>query len=87
METVTLNELMTRLHEPGLIILDVRPALEYTQGYIAGARSIPICDFRFRMSTFSQTFSLRSTVDRAAHHERTVFTTRSYIPCNIHFVD
>lgn len=32
MEPVTLNELMTRLHEPGLIILDVRPALEYTQG-------------------------------------------------------
>lgn len=49
MEPVTLNELMTRLHEPGLIILDVRPALEYTQGHIAGARSIPIDELESRL--------------------------------------
>jgi DNA-binding transcriptional ArsR family regulator len=42
MEPVTLNELLTRLHEPGLVVLDVRPTLEYTQGHIVGARSIPI---------------------------------------------
>lgn len=49
MEPVTLNELMTRLREPGLIILDVRPALEYTQGHIAGARSIPIDELQQRL--------------------------------------
>jgi rhodanese-related sulfurtransferase/DNA-binding transcriptional ArsR family regulator len=49
LEPVTLNELMTRLHEPGLIILDVRPALEYTQGHIAGARSIPIDELESRL--------------------------------------
>ena len=49
MDAVTLNELMTRLHEPGLVILDVRPALEYTQGHIAGARSIPIDELQHRL--------------------------------------
>lgn len=49
MEPVTLNELMTRLREPGLTILDVRPGLEYTQGHIAGARSIPIDELESRL--------------------------------------
>jgi DNA-binding transcriptional ArsR family regulator/rhodanese-related sulfurtransferase len=49
LEPVTLNELMSRLHEPGLIVLDVRPVLEYTQGHIAGARSIPIDEIQQRL--------------------------------------
>ena len=49
LEPVTTNELMTRLREPGLVILDVRPALEYTQGHIAGARSIPIGELESRL--------------------------------------
>lgn len=49
MEPVTLNELLSRLHEPGLVILDVRPALEYAQGHIAGARSIPIDELEERL--------------------------------------
>ena len=49
LEPVTLNELMSRLREPGLIVLDVRPALEYTQGHIAGARSIPIDEIQQRL--------------------------------------
>ncbi|MDX2139386.1 MAG: metalloregulator ArsR/SmtB family transcription factor [Chloroflexota bacterium] len=49
LEPVTLNELMSRLREPGLIVLDVRPALEYTQGHIAGARSIPIDELQQRL--------------------------------------
>lgn len=48
-EPVTLNELMSRLHEPGLVILDVRPTLEYAQGHIAGARSIPIDELENRL--------------------------------------
>jgi rhodanese-related sulfurtransferase/DNA-binding transcriptional ArsR family regulator len=50
MEPVTLNELMTRLREPGLVILDVRPTLEYAQGHIAGARSIPIDELESRLN-------------------------------------
>jgi rhodanese-related sulfurtransferase len=50
MEPVTLNELMARLREPGLVVLDVRPALEYAQGHIAGARSIPIDELESRLN-------------------------------------
>lgn len=54
MEPVTLNELLTRLHEPGLVILDVRPPLEYKQGHIAGARSIPIDELESRLNELPQ---------------------------------
>lgn len=54
MEPVTLNELMTRLREPGLVILDVRPTLEYAQGHIAGARSIPIDELQQRLHELPQ---------------------------------
>lgn len=50
MEPVTLNELLSRLHEPGLVILDVRPTLEYAQGHITGARSIPIDELESRLN-------------------------------------
>jgi len=49
MEPVTVNELLSRLHEPGLVVLDVRPALEYVQGHISGARSIPIDELEHRL--------------------------------------
>jgi len=49
-EPVTLNELLARMHEPGLIILDVRPTLEYEQGHIAGARSIPMDELKSRLN-------------------------------------
>jgi rhodanese-related sulfurtransferase/DNA-binding transcriptional ArsR family regulator len=49
MEPVTVNELVTRLSDPGLVILDVRPTLEYAQGHIAGARSIPIDELQQRL--------------------------------------
>jgi rhodanese-related sulfurtransferase/DNA-binding transcriptional ArsR family regulator len=50
MEPVTLNELLVRLREPGLVILDVRPTVEYTQGHIAGARSIPVNELESRLN-------------------------------------
>lgn len=49
MESMTLDDLRARLREPGLIILDVRPALEYEQGHIAGARSIPLDELESRL--------------------------------------
>jgi rhodanese-related sulfurtransferase len=50
LEPLTLNELATRLDDPELIILDVRPQVEYAQGHIAGARSIPIDELESRLS-------------------------------------
>lgn len=50
LEPLTLNELFTRLHDPELVILDVRPQLEYKQGHIPGARSIPIEELENRLS-------------------------------------
>jgi DNA-binding transcriptional ArsR family regulator/rhodanese-related sulfurtransferase len=55
LEPLTLNELHARLHEPELVILDVRPALEYAQGHIQGARSIPLDELNARMSELSPT--------------------------------
>jgi rhodanese-related sulfurtransferase len=43
------------LHEPELVILDVRPALEYAQGHIPGARSMPVDELKARLSELSPT--------------------------------
>ncbi len=50
LEPLTVNELFARLQEPGLVVLDVRPALEYAQGHIAGARSIPVDELANRLN-------------------------------------
>lgn len=42
LEPLTRDELVRRLAAGDAILLDVRPALEYQQGHIAGARSIPL---------------------------------------------
>jgi rhodanese-related sulfurtransferase/DNA-binding transcriptional ArsR family regulator len=49
LESLSLEELASRLNETGLIILDVRPQLEYAQGHILGARSIPITELQNRL--------------------------------------
>jgi rhodanese-related sulfurtransferase/predicted transcriptional regulator len=53
LEPLTLNELFARLDDPELIILDVRPQVEYAQGHIPGARSIPIDELEGRLSDLS----------------------------------
>lgn len=50
LEPVTQSELLARLDDPALVILDVRPAVEYQQGHIAGARSIPIAELDTRLN-------------------------------------
>lgn len=42
LEPLSRDDLVRRLAEGGAILLDVRPAHEYQQGHIAGARSIPV---------------------------------------------
>jgi DNA-binding transcriptional ArsR family regulator/rhodanese-related sulfurtransferase len=54
LEPLTIHDLATRLTDPGLVILDVRPALEYKQGHIAGARSIPIDELESRLNELPQ---------------------------------
>jgi rhodanese-related sulfurtransferase len=41
-EPLARTDLARRLADGDVILLDVRPALEYRQGHIAGARSIPV---------------------------------------------
>lgn len=55
LEAVTLNELRSRLDDSSLIILDVRPTVEYANGHIAGARSIPIDELLHRLSELPKT--------------------------------
>src|SRR5206468_1155958 len=55
LEPLTLNEIHARLHDPELVILDVRPALEYAQGHIPGARSIPVGELKARLRELSPT--------------------------------
>jgi rhodanese-related sulfurtransferase len=54
LEPLTLNELSARLHDPELIILDVRPHLEYALGHVPGARSIPVDELESRLSELPQ---------------------------------
>ncbi len=49
LEAVTRDELRRRLAEGTAAVLDVRPALEYRQGHIAGARSIPVDELATRL--------------------------------------
>ncbi|MCI0394307.1 MAG: metalloregulator ArsR/SmtB family transcription factor [Chloroflexi bacterium] len=50
LEPMTLAELQARLDDPELVLLDVRPALEYEQGHIPGARSIPVAELAEHLS-------------------------------------
>jgi rhodanese-related sulfurtransferase len=56
LEPLSRDDLARRLVEGDAILLDVRPALEYQQGHIAGARSIPVdqLDLRLRELTSAQ---------------------------------
>lgn len=50
MEAIGADELLRRLAEDDVILLDVRPALEFRQGHIAGARSMPVAEIAQRIS-------------------------------------
>jgi DNA-binding transcriptional ArsR family regulator/rhodanese-related sulfurtransferase len=54
MESLSLTELASRLMDAELVILDVRPQLEYEQGHILGARSIPITELQNRIQELSK---------------------------------
>ena len=45
-EVIGRDELAARLRRSEVLVLDVCPAVEYTAGHIAGARSAPITELR-----------------------------------------
>jgi rhodanese-related sulfurtransferase len=49
LEPISRDELYRRLVDGDALLLDVRPALEYRQGHIAGARSIPLDELRHHL--------------------------------------
>lgn len=49
-EPVTPDELARRLADDDIVLLDVRPAQEYSAGHIAGARSMPVSDLPTRLA-------------------------------------
>ncbi len=53
LEPVTHQELAERLQRGDVTVIDVRPALEYEAGHIAGARSIPVDELEERLAEVS----------------------------------
>jgi rhodanese-related sulfurtransferase len=49
LEALSRDELRQRLAEGSAAVVDVRPAVEYRQGHIAGARSIPVDELAARL--------------------------------------
>lgn len=55
LEPLSRDDLLRRLSEGGAILLDVRPALEYQRGHIAGAHSIPVEQLEARLHKLDPT--------------------------------
>ncbi len=49
LEAISRDELAARLRRGDLIVLDVRPELEFRAGHIAGARSVPVSELRRKL--------------------------------------
>ena len=52
MDAVTASELRSRIRMGNVIVLDVRPRLEYEAGHIRGARSVPFEEVKARLRDF-----------------------------------
>jgi len=50
LQPITAQELLSRLSDEQVIVLDVRPAEEYTVGHLPHARSMPITELEARLS-------------------------------------
>jgi rhodanese-related sulfurtransferase/DNA-binding transcriptional ArsR family regulator len=54
LEPITAAELARRLDEENVLVLDVRPAEEYSAGHIPGALSIPVTELKRRLKELPQ---------------------------------
>jgi rhodanese-related sulfurtransferase len=54
LQPLTRADLLARVMDGGTIVLDVRPALEYRQGHVAGARSIPVDELEARLGELDE---------------------------------
>jgi rhodanese-related sulfurtransferase len=57
-QAVSCEELRRRLEDRRVVVLDVRPELEYRAGHIAGARSIPIGELERRLKELPRTSAI-----------------------------
>lgn len=53
-ESVTIEQLLTKMEEGSITLIDVRPQEEFTSGHIKGALSIPIESLKESMKRFPQ---------------------------------
>jgi rhodanese-related sulfurtransferase len=44
LDEIDREELLRRLHDPGLAVVDVLPAVAYAERHIAGAVNLPVAD-------------------------------------------
>lgn len=54
LEIINRNELAKRIRSGDIVVLDVRPAAEFSSGHIDGARSVPIAELRKHMKALSK---------------------------------
>lgn len=50
LEAISKDELLRRLADDAVVVIDVRPEAEYRQGHIAGARSIPVTQLEHHLA-------------------------------------
>jgi predicted sulfurtransferase len=53
-EAVDKEELLRLLNDEAVIVIDVRPELEYEQGHIPAARSVPVENLKRRLAELPQ---------------------------------
>src|SRR5437763_10969013 len=58
LEAVSRDQLRERLADGTTVVLDVRPTVEYRQGHIAGARSIPVDELEARLDELDPTWEI-----------------------------
>jgi rhodanese-related sulfurtransferase/DNA-binding transcriptional ArsR family regulator len=54
LEPVSHNELMARLAEGSVTLIDVRPADEFRQGHLAGARNVPLAEIEAAVASLNR---------------------------------
>ena len=56
LEAVSLKELQRKLKDGTVILLDVRPADEFADGHIAGARNVPLAELKAQLKMHLKSF-------------------------------